>query len=550
MDILAVRDLTTLDPALVALVQAQAVQRMAEAYPELERKRGVIQDIVLGLMSVLSAEQRTRIDLVRLSSSLLEVAANPELADDDIVDRILANFRLERGTGAAAAGSVTVVIDALAPVVLAAGATFSAPGVQVTTVRAYAARISQAAVVGDTDRVLRPVGDGTYAFTVPMQAVAAGVAGMLRRATQLTPVDTIPRFVRAYVDGDFTGGFDAETNADMLRRLQEGMAVRAWSNRVGVDAALRAMPAFARILQTSVVGAGDPEMLRDKHGLLPVAMFGRVDLYVRTQALPASTTLIRTATLVDRTAAGGVWQLSLTSADAPGFHAVERVGPPAGATDDSGYEIVLDERSLDLDFPGLVPDIAGPVEGIYSRYQTATIRFLDTETPVGNLTVDQATAQYAVSVSGLPLIGELQDAVSARSFAAPAGDVLVKAPVPCTLVVSFEVRKRASSPAPDADAIRNDVAALVNATGFPGQLYASNLAGVIYGHLPDGAYVGAIDLFGTIRRPDGSLRRIRSTEVLEVPDEPERMVSKRTVTFFLDPRDVGISIVDVDMPDV
>jgi hypothetical protein len=547
MDVL---DLRTLDPILVGQMQAQASQRMAEAFPELDRKRGVIHDIVLYLMSVLGAEQRTRIDLWRLSSSLLAIAQDPQLRDDEVVDAALSNYRVVREPGSAASGPVTIVLDSLAPVVVSAGAAFDAQGVRVATEAAYAARLNQATVAGDTDRVLRPLGDGTYAFTVPLRATTVGVAGMLRRAARLTPVNPIPHFVRAYVESDFRGGFDPETNADLLAKLQAGLAVKAWSNRVTIDAALRDMPAFRRILQTSIVGAGDPEMLRDKHGLLPVAMFGRVDLYARTQELPSSVTLIKAATLVRKTADGGIWQFSLAADDAPGFYAVERVGPAGGPNDDFGYEIVSDERGVDLDFPGFVPDIVQPVEATYSRYQTATIRFLDTETPIDDLAENMAIANYSVSVSTMPLIAEMQAAVSSRSFGTPAGDVLVRAPVPCVTAISFTIRKRASTPMPDVDTLAVDIAGLVNSLGFPGQLHASLLADLIQDRLPDGAYVGAIDMHGIVRRPDLTLRRIRSTEVLVVPDEPERTVTGRTVTFLLDPRAVGISVIDIDTPDI
>jgi hypothetical protein len=124
--------------------------------------------------------------------------------------------------------------------------------------------------------------------------------------------------------------------------------------------------------------------------------------------------------------------------------------------------------------------------------------------------------------------------------------------MPCFLTVSFDIRKRATVVVDQTivDGICTSAASLVNSLGFPGQLYASLLADLIQDQLPDGAYLSAIDMFGTIRLPDGTLRRIRSTEVLVVPDIPELMVTPRTVAFLLDPSDVGVSIVDVDMPDI
>jgi hypothetical protein len=551
-DILDVLDLSTLDPALVAQVQSQLSERMAEQFPELETKRGVIHDIVLYLAAVLGAEQRTRMELLRQSNSLLAISQDPQLSDETIVDAALSNFRIVRDPGTPATGTITIIIATLIPVVIPAGNQFSAGGIVFTPGQAYAARISADMVLAATDRVLLPVGDGTYAFSIPVTCTETGSAGMLRRGAGLVTLDPIPYFLQAYAESDFSGGFDPETNAELLAQLQAGMAAQAWSNRVTIDAALRSMDAFARILQTSIIGAGDPEMLRDKHTVMPVANFGRVDLYARTQDLPSSVTLTKTATFVQPAAGGGIWQVSIGSADAPGFYQVDRVGPALAPQDDAGYEVVADIRGFDLDYPGFVPDIVTAIEAVYSRYQAATIRFLDTDTPVAGLVPNQSTADYAVSLSVMPLIADMQDTVSGRSFGAPAGDALVKAPMPCFLTVSFNINKRATVVVdqPTVDAICVSVAQLVNSTGFPGQLYASLLAETVQEQLPDGAYLGAIDMFGTIRQPDGSLRRIRSTEVLMVPDSPGLMITPRTVAFLLDPLDVGVSVVDADMPDI
>jgi len=503
-------------------------------------------------------------ELLRESSSLQAISQNPQLSDDTIVDVALSNFRITREPGTAASGTITIVLNALVPVVIPADNQFSSGGIIFTPGLAYAARLSADTATTATDRVLRPVGDGTYAFSIPVTAQDTGSAGMLRRGAGLTTLDPIPYFNRAFAESDFTGGFDPETNAEMIARLQSGLAAQAWSNRVTIDASIRAMPEFARILQMSIIGAGDAEMLRDKHTIMPIANFGRVDLYVRTQDLPLSQAIYdpptssvpapttKTATLIQKTAEGGIWQFSIGSADAPGFYQVDRVGPIQTAQDDAGYEVIGDVRGIDLNYPGFVPDIVLPIEAVYSRYQAATIQFLDTDTPVANLVENESTAAYYVTVLGMPLIAELQDTVSGRSFGAPAGDALAKAPIPCFLTISFNINKRASVVVdqPTIDGICISVAQLVNSLGFPGQLYASLISDLVQQQLPDGAYLGAIDMFGTIRRPDGSLRRIRSTEVLVIPDEPSLMVTPRTVAFILDPLAVGVSVIDADMPDI
>jgi hypothetical protein len=46
------------------------------------------------------------------------------------------------------------------------------------------------------------------------------------------------------------------------------------------------------------------------------------------------------------------------------------------------------------------------------------------------------------------------------------------------------------------------------------------------------------------------IRRIRTTDILTVPDEPESMLSARTVAFIVDPADIAISIETADIPEI
>ena len=100
---------------------------------------------------------------------------------------------------------------------------------------------------------------------------------------------------------------------------------------------------------------------------------------------------------------------------------------------------------------------------------------------------------------------------------------------------------------PDVAAVKAAVAAVANRTPFVGRLYASRVHDAIHGYLGADASVGPIDMFGRIRRPDGSTAYVRDGDVLTVPDEPAGMVSPKTVQFFLAPEDVGVTVV-ADVP--
>ena len=131
--------------------------------------------------------------------------------------------------------------------------------------------------------------DGTFTFAVDVQAVLIGLSGGLRQGDLVTPSKPIPNLIRAAATTDFVGGKDAELNADLVNRLELGIAAKSWSNGNNVAALIRQQAGFSDAI-VSVVGAGAPEMLRDKHSLFPLAYGNRVDAYRHPSRIRCDTT--------------------------------------------------------------------------------------------------------------------------------------------------------------------------------------------------------------------------------------------------------------------
>ncbi len=538
---IAVRDLDSLDAALVQQNLDEATVRIAEQNPNLDLRVGTLHNLLVYYHSVLASALQTNVQDYLNARSLAAIAADPALADPALVDDALSNFRLDRKPGEAATGEVAVVKDNDLTTTIGVGAEFTANGRLYVTTAVYTAKAEAGLVNAPTDRLITPRADGNFVFTVPVVAAEAGEAGRVAKDTVVVPAAAPTGFVAAYAAGDFADGRDAETNDALVARLQQGVACKAPSNRVSMNAMLREIDAFSRVVATSIVGYGDAEMLRDVHWVFPVHGGGRADWYVRTDVPLTRAAMTKTAVLVEKQGAAGVWQFALGRDDCPGFYEVDRVRPVGSEGTVGGYAVTTDYRSYDLSGAGFRPDIAAVAEAAYSRFQTAVIQFLDTGTDVTALDPG-ATADYEFDVKLLPLIAEIQDAVSSRDVRAYGSDVLVKAPVPCFLQVSFTVFKPAADPVPDLDAIRAAVVALANGTGFTGRLFAGRVHDAVHPFLTAGASVGAIDMFGRLRYPDGRIRYIRDADVLAVPDEPADMVSPKTVQFFLAPEDVGVSV--------
>jgi hypothetical protein len=543
---LDVDNLFDLDQPTVASRCDQLAQLLQEMHPTIYVKRGVIFDYVLNPAAMYSTLHTTLWQQVQQAMSLLALSQNPEIADPDLEDAVASNYRVARLTGEQASGQITMILSEDLPMTVSSGATFTANGQTFQTLTSFTARDVAALVQLPTDRLLVPLSDGTYAFVIDVQCTTEGLAGMLKQNAVVTPANPPANFIKAFATSDFLGGYSAESNTSLINRLLPGIAASALSGPVNMEATLIQQTAFSRVVADSVVGMGAPEMKRDKHSIFPGTTGGKIDWYIRTQALPQSIVLAKTATYVGPDTDGvGLWQFSVGRDDAPGFYDFPLICLPTSGAILGTYQIVSDQRSVDLsplDNDGFLPDIVNDLEGRYSRFQTATVRFRDTDTPTSGLTVLQSTQAYNVTARALPLIAAIQDAVVAQKTRNPMGDCLVRAAVPCFVRLSLVIRLAPGQLSPDVPTIQNALAALVNQTGFTGALPASQLSQTVQDQLNGASYVDAIDMVGKLQHQDLSWRLLRSTETLLVPEETVRGTSPRTVVFFLDPADVAISI--------
>lgn len=539
-----VQDLTELDNQDVQDTAELLGDLLATRLPDVDATRGALRRLVLHPAAVLSAKSRLELDRLRRSLSIATAVEDPELADAELLNAAASNFRIDRYPGSAASGSIVIVVSRQDPLLIPAGFAMLARGVRYSTDRALSVRSDPAGVVGDDDRVLNPTDDDQWSFSIPVTAEEIGAAGRLLRGESASPVVPPSNFVKAYAASDFTGGVDQETNSALLGRVRAGVACRSMSDRISMSASLLAEK--PEVVTHSIIGAGDPEMGRDQHGIFPGSVGGCVDWYVRTSQLPIRRLLQKTATLVEVENSGyGIWQFGLSRNDSPGFYEVRQI-LQAGGTSSGGYEVVRDLRGLDTtpldDARQEIPDLITAAEAAYSRFQTAVIRFRDTDTPTVGLVAGSSTREYDVVVSGFPEIAEIQEIFGARDRTGTAGDMLVRSPIPAWLSLSIEIRIPVEAEDVDEDALRNDVLVAVNSTPIGSELAGSVVLDVVHRHLPTGSFVRSLDMLCRIRTPSGSNIWMRGSDVIEIPDRPADQVTPRTTVFILEPEQVVVSV--------
>jgi len=483
------------------------------------------------------------------SGSLYEIANNPDLTDDVLVDRVLSNFRVTRRTGTLAGGMVTIITQTNDYLPVSTSTIFSSGTTQFRPTAAYAGVPDASSVTGNTDIIFHALSNGQgYAITINVAAIAAGSAGNLAVGTRLDVAPSLPgQVIDIYAAGEFSGGSDTETTTQLIDRLNSGIANSSASNRASIRAML--IDNFPEVSDVSVVGAGDAELVRSSRlNALGVKMPGYADIYVRTRSRPAVETVTMDAVLVN--VAEHLWALSIPSNTYPGLYRAE-VRSPSGSIADSPLEVVTDSRTFDalastIDYKPMLND----VDAIFTRYQGVSMVVKDPHTPAEYSTVG-VKRSFSVTITYMPNLDLISDWMLDRDQRPVNGHYIVRAPFPCFTAVSIRVIKGQTAGAVLASDIQTwkaAVAQTVNGVKFvDGQLDGSIIVSALHKLLPAGYRIQLpMDLQGTVIGADGKARPLVGQNRLVPPSIPDQMISPRTVAFYSNESAIGIEVVASD----
>jgi len=549
-------DVTTfdeLDPALVAESLDLLKSMMAGEFPTMDLSpASAFTQNILRPAALLHAVNQTNWDRRKDSLSMRQLALDPTLGDDEAVDNLASNWNISRRTGATAAGTALLVFSSSSFVAIPTSMTFTANGVIFRPVRVFAAVPDSSSALSADYKVMTRRSDGSYAITVTLQADTAGAAGNIGDATVLEVDPTPSTLTQATAFGDFVGGSDDEDTEALIERLQSGITSTGSGGRAGIRGLLQ--QAFPQITDVSVIGAGDPEMLRGSHTGLGVKGLGYADVYVRIGERAQRLSLTLEATLLNATTAQ--WQLTFDRDDYPGLYGIERVVAADNATPlgtDAGLELTVVRGADTSEIAGVdfTPLMAGD-ESNFTRYQTMVVTFNDIDSGTAGLSVGD-TRDYRVDAIYMPELASVNDWLLSRERRPWGGDYLVKAAVPCMVSVSMTILRHLADPDLESDtetlaSIRNAVAAAVNAVNFSeGRLASSVVLNAAQQFLTGRTRVQTpLDLRGKLFLPDGTSGWIFDRDALIAPDRPTLMCTSRTVAFMCDPSQVLITVIDND----
>jgi hypothetical protein len=540
-----------INPDVVAQYEELIRETLEDQYPTVDFGKGtVLFDLVIRPQALYMALNEENAENIRKSSSLLEIANNPVLADQDIVDAVLSNYRVTRTPGNKANGSITIVLTTNATTPIPENSVFYAGIRRYVTPTSYVGVPDQSLISRTTDRLITQNSDGNWEFIIEVEAEVEGEDYQLTQNTAMSAESPPPNYIRSFVTYDFLAGSTEESNEELISELAIGASGKTMSTRLNIESFIK--DEYPDVTNMSIIGYGNADMRRDRHNVFDGSHGGKSDVYLQSQPRPLIVQTKMFATLVD--AQTKRWQVFFGRDNFPGFYKLKKIVPVEGipsGTDACGdpnpgtLQILNTVKSFN-NAPlanGFVPDIVSYSEAAFSRFQEVTYEFKDPYTDTTGLTNMVSTHEYAIDLLQMPLISEIQDYITGHSVTAHRYDDIVRAPIPCLVSATVPIRVPAGS-AINTDALASAAANSINDEGFSNELPASVICSAVQDQLPNRARVfPPLDMLGEVIMPtQDDPHFIRSASVLRVPTDHSISVSNDTVMFFATADDIHIEV--------
>jgi len=489
---------------------------LASAYPDFDfRETRVLREIMVDPFSYLAAVQNSRLTDLEAELTLLTLDEDPESMSAEALDRLLANYFVERTDGTQASGVVRVVTESPTSYVVPSGSLFTAGALQFETTAVYVASTSPSTGQGVQ---ISEYGDN-YVANIPVTASEVGTDYNLRIGTAFEWVDPTVEYVSIFAESNFTGGANTETNTELAARVDESRSSKTFATRPSVEAGIKEIDPSIESVET--IGAGDTELVRGTDNLFGTRLTDNVDVYVKRQTFESTITL--TGTITDKSKK--LVTITVGNDVFPGFYEITELRP-RGDTEPQPFETT----NIGVSTAGLedhyIPAVTS-LDAAFTRYQTRQIVVSDLNSDFTDKVAGDEVS-YDADFIGLTGLDTVQDTLQLRARRPVSGSYLVKAAIPVFVSVDLEVYNP-DSEAIDTEAVQIAVAEAITATPIgTRRLLACNIVSAASSVLPDSVSVRE-PIFASARilLPDLSTRTVTNTYGVTIPDDLPLSVTSR-----------------------
>jgi hypothetical protein len=370
------------------------------------------------------------------------------------------------------------------------------------------------------------VDDTTYVF--PISGTTVEATDTVLSAGQVCSIENVSSvFIkRVEIGSTFTGGSVEETTVALLERATTNINAKVVTGRDNIKSLLDSNT-DVNVLSAAVFGMGDELMLRDKDNPASISSGGHVDIYVKTQPVPAYATVSLTGTRE-----GETWTVEIPSVTFPGAYGVTSVIHNGNIIDNlthvMGYSVSVGD-----------PHMSDPLHARYSQYQDMSITF---ESDKVDNTLTEAV--FEVTVLYMPGISTLQDYLNGVNVRSYAFDQVAKAAVPVIVEAHMDIEYAAGITPPDLTTLQTTIADIINLKEIGTEsllssefIYGSKLA------FPEGVVRMPLNLFARIYMPDGTQKYAFHNDIITVMEAEG--IAPDNAAFFCFPNNLTINLTEL-----
>ena len=494
-----------------------------------------IYELVIRPTAAVLASNEVSLDTLRQNYSL-QLLSESETPDDDMADKLAANFRITRKEGDKGNGVLAFYTNTPANVYISAGTIFQAGSLEVTTEYTYVGILPEnKGDKEDTDIIkYRPMiqyDASTWVFTVPvvtLENTPVSVEAGLKVTSDVTYTDV----VNIEVASAIAGGSGPESTPDLVERARYGITAKVPSGKAHIEALMS--EAQLPVIETAVFGMGDPEMLRDRNNPFLISTGGRVDACIKTLPLPATATVPIQAATED----GLNWFMYIDRTVAPGWYYIDSIvypGQTSVITDIQDLEVFYSYQQMEGG-----PEVFSATTARYSVYQTAQVMFKYAGTDF----TGPGNATFMVTFNYMPNLEKVQYYFNDPAIRNNQQDMLIKAPIAAFLSFDIRLKNTGAESTVDIDALKNDLATTIN--GFHigrGFVSAADLA-IAINKLNANLLVSCpLSMTLSTYLPDGTVYSYTSTNgMVKAHEVVDQGVTAKNTAFFCKTSDINIEV--------
>jgi len=516
---------------------------ISENYSNADTAPGsVISELVVKLAASVQNEQYNTIATLSQSSAISQALASTTDTYSPIVDLIASNYNTERNKGTYSTGNIQVYVSYFGNYAVPNTLSFIQPTLGLTYNVTELFRISPTPNTALGELQLYTEGEKYY-FILPVVATEVGYNSQVSSGTTFSLTETgatITNFVSAQAYGNFTSALPEQTDKQLISRFKNTLGSTRFESPAGIQNRLSNIyPTFQTL---SVCGANNIEMTRSKNNAMGISTFGMADVYVRN-CVGAET---YSATVVGKKTADKTWVLNLDNSYCAGFYRVFSIIPDSAQLTGGTFPITDVTYGYRTFESGINNVINSYRDARFTKYQTAKVTFTYDESPTLPI---GTTANFVVSTYYQPHIGDIQDLVTSSAERLACADYLVKAALPCFVVLDLTLAKANPNDnytSLNINQLKQDLFTYINTIPFGETVHASKIVTICHNYNISRVEL-PINMTGNILCNDGTSLTIKGNDYLEIPTNIPLGVSPKTTQFFINYYDTsvgGTNVVD------